>query len=515
MIKNVGTVGGMTLISRVTGLVRDIAFAQFLGSGALADAFFVAFRIPNFFRRIFGEGALSVAFVPVYSEFEARYPPGEARSFLNLMAGRLGLVLAIVTGLGVAGSPVLVGIMAPGFMDDPIRFDSTVSTLRWTFPYLFFISLVAMAGGILNTHDRFGAAAATPILLNLCLIATVWLFVPASQNAAVMLGVGVLIAGVAQLAFQFPFLRRIQRVPSPRVRVHSPEDEAGAAGVGQVLKLMIPAIFGVSIAQINLLVNTVLASFLVTGSVSWLYYSDRLMEFPLGVFGVALATVILPTLSRQVAESDHQSYRKTLDWAMRLVCLICLPAAAALGILAFPLMVTLFQYGAFSGKDALMASHALMAFSVGLIGFVLVKVLAPGFYARKDTRTPVLIGAIAMAVNAVVAVGLVWHFAHVGLALATSAAGLVNALLLYHRLRALGHFRAKQGWPLFLGRVLLATVAMSALLYLGQGAPSEWLMGNLFERMARLLFWIGSGALTYFAVLYVTGVPVHRLLVDR
>ena len=512
MIKNVGTVGGMTLISRVTGLVRDIAFAQFLGSGALADAFFVAFRIPNFFRRIFGEGALSAAFVPVYSEFESRYPPGEARSFLNLMAGRLSLVLAIVTGFGVAASPVLVGIMAPGFMDDPIRFDATVSTLRWTFPYLFFISLVAMAGGILNTHDRFGAAAATPILLNLCLIATVWLFVPASQNAAVMLGVGVLIAGVAQFAFQFPFLRRIQRVPSPRVRGHSPEDEAGAAGVGQVLKLMIPAIFGVSIAQINLLVNTVLASFLVTGSVSWLYYSDRLMEFPLGVFGVALATVILPMLSRQVAESDEDNYRKTLDWALRLVFLICLPAAAGLAVLAFPLMVTLFQYGAFSDDDALMASRALTAFALGLIGFVLVKVLAPGFYARKDTRTPVLIGAIAMGVNAVVAVGLVWHFAHVGLALATSVAGLVNALLLYLRLKRSGHFGGGPGWPLFLVRVLLATIVMSALLYLGQGEPTQWLEGTLFQRIGWLFVWIISAGLVYFAALYLMGLRVHRLL---
>ena len=244
--------------------------------------------------------------------------------------------------------------------------------------------------------------------------------------------------------------------------------------MGQVLKLMIPAIFGVSIAQINLLVNTVLASFLVTGSVSWLYYSDRLMEFPLGVFGVALATVILPMLSRQVAESDEDNYRKTLDWALRLVFLICLPAAAGLAVLAFPLMVTLFQYGAFSDDDALMASRALTAFALGLIGFVLVKVLAPGFYARKDTRTPVLIGAIAMAVNAVVAVGLVWHFAHVGLA--------------------------------------LATIVMSALLYLGQGEPTKWLEGTLFQRIGWLFVWIISAGLVYFAALYLMGLRVHRLL---
>ena len=513
MIKNVGAVGGMTLISRMTGLVRDIAFAQFLGSGALADAFFVAFRIPNFFRRIFGEGALSVAFVPVYSEYEARYPAAEARAFLNLMAGRLGLVLILVTSVGIVASPVLVGLMAPGFLEDPIRYESTVSALRWTFPYLFFISLVAMAAGILNTHDRFGAAAATPILLNLSLIATVCFFVPNSQNGAVTLGIGVLVAGIVQLGFQFPFLKRLNRVPLPQVRARSPDDEVGAAGVGQVLKLMIPAIFGVSIAQINLLVNTVLASFLVTGSVSWLYYSDRLMEFPLGVFGVALATVILPTLSRQVAKKDEESYQETLDWALRLVFLICLPAAAALAILAFPLMVALFQYGAFSGEDAVMASRALAAFSIGLIGFVIVKVLAPGFYARKDTRTPVLIGAVAMGVNALVAVVLVWDLAHVGLALATSAAGLVNAFLLYHRLSKLGRFNASAGWGLFLARVVVATAAMSVFLYFAQGLQSEWLAAGLVERVGRLSLLIVSGALAYFGALYATGLRVHQFLV--
>ena len=513
MIKNVGAVGGMTLLSRMTGLVRDIAFAQFLGSGALADAFFVAFRIPNFFRRIFGEGALSVAFVPVYSQYEARYPAAEARAFLNLMAGRLGLVLILVTSAGIVASPALVGLMAPGFLDDPVRYESTVSALRWTFPYLFFISLVAMAAGILNTHDRFGAAAATPILLNLSLITTVWFFVPDSQNGAVTLGIGVLVAGLVQLGFQFPFLKMLDRVPLPQVWPRSPEDKVGAAGVGQVLKLMIPAIFGVSIAQINLLVNTILASFLVTGSVSWLYYSDRLMEFPLGVFGVALATVILPTLSRQVAKKEEESYQETLDWALRLVFLICLPAAAALAILAFPLMVSLFQYGAFSDEDAGMASRALVAFSIGLIGFVTVKVLAPGFYARKDTHTPVLIGAIAMAVNALVAVVLVWDLAHVGLALATSAAGLVNAFLLYHRLNKLGHFSARAGWGMFLARVVLATAAMSVFLYFTQGLQSEWLDAGLVERVGRLLLLIASGGLAYLVVLYMTGLRVHQFLV--
>ncbi|MEO1847647.1 MAG: murein biosynthesis integral membrane protein MurJ, partial [Pseudomonadota bacterium] len=353
-------------MSRVTGLVRDIAFAQVLGSGAIADAFFVAFRIPNFLRRIFGEGAFSVAFVPVYSEYESRYPPQQARAFLNLMAGRLGLILVALTAAGVLGAPVLVSMLAPGFSADPAKYEATVSALRLTFPYLFFISLVAMAGGILNTRERFAAHAATPILLNLCLIATVWLVVPRTTNIAIALGGGVLIAGIVQLAFQFPFLWQVRRVPRPRLRATTQDERVGGAGVSQVFRLMLPAVFGVSIAQINLLVNTVLASFLVTGSVSWLYYSDRLMEFPLGVFGIALATVILPTLSRQVASSEQTAYSQTLDWALRLVFLVALPATAALAILAFPLMVTLFHYGQFSATDASMASKSLIAFALGL-----------------------------------------------------------------------------------------------------------------------------------------------------
>jgi putative peptidoglycan lipid II flippase len=275
---------------------------------------------------------------------------------------------------------------------------------------------------------------------------------------------------------------------------------------------MVPAIFGVSIAQINLLINTVLASFLVTGSVSWLYYSDRLMEFPLGVFGIALATVILPVLSRQVAESDDDNYRATLDWALRLVFLICLPAAAALAILAFPLMVTLFQYGAFSADDAVMASRALAAFAVGLTGFVLVKVLAPGFYARKDTRTPVVVGAISMVINAIVALALVWHLAHVGLALATSIAGLVNAALLYRKLKRSGYFEAGQGWARFLVRLVFAAIGMAVALYFGQGGQIAWLEATLMERVARLFILIIVGAIAYFGSLYLMRVRVHQLL---
>jgi putative peptidoglycan lipid II flippase len=504
----------MTLVSRVTGLIRDIAFAQVLGSGAIADAFFVAFRIPNFLRRIFGEGAFSVAFVPVYSEYESRYPPQQAHAFLNLMAGRLGLILVTLTVAGVLGAPALVSMLAPGFSADPAKYEATVSALRLTFPYLFFISLVAMAGGILNTRERFAAHAATPILLNLCLIATVWLVVPRTTNIAITLGGGVLIAGIVQLAFQFPFLWQVRRVPRPRLRATTQDERVGSEGVSQVFRLMLPAVFGVSIAQINLLVNTILASFLVTGSVSWLYYSDRLMEFPLGVFGIALATVILPTLSRQVASSEQTAYSQTLDWALRLVFLVALPATAALAILAFPLMVTLFHYGQFSATDASMASKSLIAFALGLTGFILVKVLAPGFYARKDTRTPAIIGAIAMGVNALVAVSLVFVFTlgHVGLALATSLAGIVNAVLLYIRLVSKTGFQPGDGWPAFLARVSLATLIMAALLAFGVAGDLAWLSHSVPKRILLLGFWVIAGGGVYLGSLYLLGLKVHRFV---
>ncbi|MDP7568272.1 MAG: murein biosynthesis integral membrane protein MurJ [Arenicellales bacterium] len=512
LLKSVGAVGGMTLLSRVTGLVRDIAFAQFLGSGLMADAFFVAFRIPNFLRRVFGEGAFAVAFVPVYTEYEARYPPHQARAFLELMAGRLSVILLALTVVGVAGAPAVVMAIAPGFLEDPAKYDATVSALRLTFPYLFFISLVAMAGGILNTRDRFVVPAVTPVLLNLCLIGAVWLLLPRMANAAVALGLGVLLAGAVQFAFQLPFLRVCNRLPRPRLKAHGSNDEVGAQGVQQVFRLMLPALFGVSIAQINLLVNTLLASFLVTGSVSWLYYSDRLMEFPLGVFGIALAIVILPTLSAQYTRAAEGAFADTLDWALRLVFLVTVPAAAALAVLAFPLMVVLFQRGEFSPNDALMAARSLVAFALGLVPFALVKVLAPGFYARQDTKTPVRAGAVAMVVNALAAVVLVFSLAHVGLALATSVAGVVNAALLYRYLVRDTGFTPAAGWGGFLARITLATLAMVVLLWYGMGEAQIWLDAPVLERVGRLAGLVLAGGGVYLAALYLLGIRVHRFL---
>lgn len=512
LLKSTFVVGAMTFASRVTGLIRDIAFAQFLGTGLFADAFFVAFRIPNFLRRIFGEGAFSVAFVPVFSEYVHKKDRNDARAFLDLMAGRLGLILLSLTGAGIVLAPLLVAVVAPGFISDTAKFNATIEALRFTFPYLFFIAFVAMAGGILNTCHRFAIPALTPVLLNLCLIAAVYLLVPRMDNAARALALGVLIAGAAQLLLQLPFLRKEGFLPRPRFRPDDSADGRDREGVSRVFKLMLPALFGVSVAQINLLINTLLASFLITGSVSWLYYSDRLMEFPLGVFGIALGTVILPSLSATHAAKSGEEFSATLNWAVRWVFLISVPAAVALAVLAFPLVATIFHYGAFGDNDVRMASRSLVAFSAGLVAFVLVKVLAPGFYARQNTRTPVRAGVIAMIVNALASLALVLPMAHVGLALATSIAGFVNSAVLFLELRKENIFRPETGWVSYLVRVVVAAAIMGGVIGYGTFDPSWWLDATLWPRVGRLTIWIGAGLVTYFGVLFLLGVRMHQLL---
>jgi putative peptidoglycan lipid II flippase len=497
--------GAMTLLSRISGLVRDMIFAGLIGAGAgiAADAFYVAFRIPNFLRRIFGEGAFSQAFVPVFTEYKTRTSPAEVREFVDRLTGIFGLILFVVTLAGVATAPFIVYALAPGFTGE--KFDLTVTMLRITFPYILFISLVAMAAGILNTYGKFGAAAFTPVLLNLSLIgAALWL-APRLDNPVLGLAWGVFIAGAAQLLFQLPFLARLGFLPRPRLK-------RGHDGVARVFKLMLPAIFGVSVAQINTLINTMLASFLVTGSVSWLYYSDRLMEFPLAVFGIALATVILPSLSHQHTNGDKHEFSRLLDWALRWVFLIGMPATVALMLLAGPLLTTFFHYGAFGEQDVRMSSQALIAFSAGLLGFILVKVLAPGFYARQDTRTPVRIGMIAMGVNIVLSLLLVFALKHTGLALAISLAAFVNAALLYHWLRRHDVYTPEPGWGRFLARILVATAVMGLVLAWGTGSLDGWLAARATTRVLHLSALVTGGAATYVAVLYLLGIRPRDLL---
>ena len=486
------------MASRVFGFVRDVVIAQAFGAGAGADAFFVAFRIPNFLRRLFAEGAFAQAFVPVLSEYRANREIADVRDLASHVSGALIGVLAVVTVAGVVAAPVLIAVFAPGFLSDPEKYALAVEMVRITFPYVFFISLVAFAGGILNTYGRFAVPACTPVLLNLCLIgAALWL-APVLDIPVVALAWGVLAAGIVQLAFQFPFLAAFGMLVRPRLRrAHD--------GVTRVISLIIPAVFGVSVSQINLLVDTMIASFLVTGSVSWLYFSDRMVEFPLGVFGIALATVILPHLSRQHASAAPGSFSDTLDWALRLVVLLATPAALGLGVLAAPILTTLFQYGQFSAHDVDMAARSLLAFAFGLIAFIAVKVLATGYFSRQDTRTPVRVGVVAMLSNIVLNLVLVVPLAHAGLALATTLSAFLNAGLLLRGLVKRGVFRPRPGWGGFIARVVIGNLVLGAVLWVARGEPDAWLEAEAGARALHLGVVVVAGMVLYTLIMLGLG----------
>ena len=510
LLKKSATVSGMTLLSRILGLVRDVVFARMFGASLVMDAFLVANRIPNMLRRFFAEGAFSQGFVPVMARYREQNSEAEARAFSAAVAGTLGLGLFVVTLVGVIAAPVLVAIVAPGFIDDDGRFDLATLMLRFTFPYLLFVSLTAFAGGILNTYGRFAVPAFTPVLLNITLISfAIWL-APTLEEPGMALAYAVFVAGVVQLAFQLPFLKEIRMLGWPRW-------QPGHAGVRRVVQLMLPAIFGSSVAQLNVLVGGILASLLGVGKISLLYYADRLMEFPLGIFGIALATVTLPYLSRQHATASHTAFVATLDWSMRLVVLISLPAAIGLIVLAEPLVATIFYGGAFSGRDVALAGLALQAFSFGLIGFSYVKILAPAYFAREDTVTPVRIGLVALAVNFVLSVALAWYLtrigfegAHAGLALAISVAALLNAGLLFRGLRRDGVLVLRPGWAVFLVRIIVANAAMCVILFVLMKPLAWWLDASLSGRVVELAVNIGAGAVVYFAVLLLAGLrPSH------
>ena len=504
LVKSTALVGAMTLLSRLLGFVRDMVVARLFGAGMGADAFFVAFKIPNLLRRLFAEGSFSQAFVPVLSEYKTQRSHDEVKRFADEMAGTFGAVLLLVTAIGVVAAPLLIMLFAPGFIGVGGKYDHATAMLRLTFPYVLFISLTAFAGSILNTYDRFGVPAFTPVLMNLSIIACALWLAPGMNEPVMALAWGVFVAGVVQLLFQLPFLRMLRLLPRPRW---------GAAneGVRKVMRLMLPALFGSSVAQLNLLINTVIASFLVTGSVSWLYYSDRLVEFPLGMLGVALATVILPNLSQQHATASPREFSRTLDWALRWVMLIGTPATVGLFMLAGPLLTTLFQYNAFTTNDAEMATGSLMAYAIGLLGFILVKVLSPGFFARQDIRTPVRIGIVAMVANLIFNLVLVWPLAHVGLALATSLSAFVNAGLLYLLLCRQGVYTPEAGWIKLLVQIVLANGVMAALLWWGASDMEEWFSWSGGERAKHLLLWVGAGMVAYLLTLLLVGVKPRSL----
>ena len=498
-------VSGMTLVSRILGLVRDVVFARYFGAGLIMDAFLVAQRIPNMLRRFFAEGAFSAGFVPVMARYKEQHDHDEAREYLGAMAGTFGVVLFVVTLFGVVGAPLLVLVVAPGFVSDGGDFDLAALMLRFTFPYLLFVSLTAFAGGILNTYGRFGVPAFTPVILNIVLIAAAVWVAPLLEQPIMALAYAVFVAGLLQLLFQLPFLAKIHALPRPTWR---PKHD----GVRRAFKLMVPAIFGSSVAQINVLISGIIASLLPVGSISYLYYSDRLMEFPLGLFGIALATVTLPYLSRLWANGDRREFAETLEWSMRIAILIAVPAAAGLIILAAPLIITLFHGGEFDARSVNMTVLALQAYAVGLVGFSFVKVLAPAFFAREDTRTPVRIGIVALLVNLVLGASSAWYLTasgfggpHAGLAAATSVAAILNAVLLYLGLRKADVIRHGPGWGVLLLRVVLANGAMVATLLQLHKAAAWWMAASLSDRVAWLAVSVIAGAGVYFIALLVLG----------
>lgn len=494
----------MTMLSRVLGMVRDVVVAAYFGSQSEADAFFIAFKIPNFLRRLFAEGAFAQAFVPVLSEYRTKYSLAEVKQLVDRVTGTLGLTLVAITAVGVAGAPVLITLFAPGFHGETEKLALATDMLRITFPYLLLISLTALCGSILNSYGRFAVPAFTPVLLNICMIGATVLMTPYFDQPIMALAWGVFIAGVVQLLFQLPFLAQIKLLPVPRP---DPKHE----GVKRIMTLMLPALFGVSVSQINLLLDTVLASFLETGSISWLYYADRLSELPLGAFGIAIGTVILPALSRQHAGDDPKAFSATLDWAIRMVLLVGVPAALALLLLAEPLIATLFHYGAMTERDVVQSAAALQAYSVGVMIFMLIKVLAPGYFARQDIKTPVKIAIICMVVNMVLNLILIWPLAHVGLALATSMSAILNAGLLWWGLRKMGIYQAQPGWLVFAGRLGVACVAMSLVLMWMVPGTEQWFAWGWQSKVWEMTLLVVVGIAVFGLTLLATGMRLRHL----
>jgi len=498
LLKALAQVSSMTLISRILGFVRDAVIARAFGAGLATDAFFVAFKIPNLLRRLFAEGAFSQAFVPILAEYRHRRGEENTRLLVDHVAALLGLILFVVTLAGIIAAPAIIYVSAPGFAATPGKFDLTVSLLRVTFPYILFISLTSLAGGILNIYSRFAVPAFTPVLLNLTFIAFALWAAPYFDPPVMALAWAVFCGGVLQLLFQVPFLLQLKMLPRFTLNLR---DE----GVWRVMRQMGPAVFGVSIGQISLLINTIFASFLVTGSVSWLYYADRLMEFPSGMLGVALGTVLLPSLSRHYADRSAGEYSKLLDWGLRLTLVLALPAAVALALLAVPLITTLFHYGAFTATDVFNTRSAVMAYSVGLVGLILVKVLAPGFYAQQNIRTPVKIAIITLFATQVMNFIFIWPLQHAGLALAIGLGACLNASLLYYQLRRHAIYTPQPGWAVFLFKLAVAVYAMAAVLWIGADDATVWLAASAAARVTHLAWIIALGAATYFAALRLMG----------
>lgn len=500
LLKALAKVGSMTFISRILGFVRDTLIARIFGAGMLSDAFIVAFKIPNLLRRISAEGAFSQAFVPILAEYKSQRSFDDTHRLINRVATWLGLILVAVTLIGMLAAPWIVTIIAPGFRVNPEKMQLTVELLRITFPYIFFISLVSMAGGVLNTFNKFSIPAFTPVWLNVSMITAVLFFADHFAEPIKVLAWAVFIGGFLQLIFQIPFLKQIGLLP--KLDFHLNDD-----GVWRILKLMGPAVLGVSVAQISLIINTIFASFLITGSVSWLYYADRLMEFPTGVLGVALGTILLPSLSKAYASKEQGEYSQLLDWGLRLTFILAAPAAVALAVLATPLVTALFHYGKFTAIDVAMTQQALIAYSVGLLGLILVKILAPGFYARQNIKTPVKIAIFTLVITQLMNVLFifVFHLQHTGLALAIGLGACINASLLYYHLRKADVYQPQPGWIIFLLKLTVGLSVMGVTLYYAMGDTNAWLQFRLIKRLLYLGGLVLLGGVSYFATLFLLG----------
>lgn len=498
LLRALATVSGFTLVSRILGFVRDFVIARSFGASDATDAFFVAFRLPNLLRRMFAEGAFSQAFVPILAEYKNREGQEAAHTLINRVSTLLALVVLLITLIGIVATPWIIWLTAPNFSADPDKFQLTVELTRITFPYILFMSLVALAGGVLNTWSRFSIPAFTPVLLNLSFIAMALFAAPYFDPPILALAWAVFIGGILQLLLQLRPLAKLGLLPRPDFNFRD-------SGVRRVIKLMLPAMLGVSVVQVSLVINTVFASFLPSGSISWLYYADRLMEFPAGLLGVALGTILLPSLSKLRSDGQASAFSNMLDWGLRLTLMLTLPAALGLGLLAVPLISTLFQHGAFTAADVMQTRLALLSYSVGLTGLILVKILAPGFYAHQDVRTPVKFALITLAVTQLLNLALIGPLQHAGLALAIGLASLLNAALLYRGLRVRKIYQPVAGWGLFMFKVCIALCVLATFLWFSAGSPEQWLEYSVWEKVARLSAIVAGGAAAYFASLFALG----------
>ena len=517
LFKAASTVSLLTLVSRITGLVRELLIASTFGASAMTDAFNVAFRIPNLFRRLFAEGAFSQAFVPVLAASKAQHGEVATKLLIDRVATLLTWALLLTCVAGVAAAPALVWVMASGLKQQPNGYEAAVFMTRWMFPYIGFMSLVALSSGVLNTWRRFAVPAATPVLLNVAMIAAAWLGAPWFKAQGIepvyALGGGVMLGGILQLAVQVPALSHLGMLPKIGLTWALVKTAWADPATKNIAKLMVPALLGVSVAQISLLINTQIASHLTPGSVSWLTYADRLMEFPTAMLGVAIGVVLMPQLAAAKAANDAAKYSAMLDWGLRIVVLLAVPCAVALLTFSQPLVATLYHYGAFTARDVQQTTTALMGYGAGLLGLVAIKVLAPGFYASQDIRTPVRIAVVVLVITQLLNLALVPFFQHAGLALAIGIGALINALWLLFSLVKRGSYTPAPGWGRFALQVLAASALLAVLLLWAAGAVNWTAFKSAYmQRIGLLSAVLAGSAALYFVALRVLGLKVRQLL---